>query len=336
MTETADPRIALLQKWSQENPELLAQAGLASSFEGGTHLGVFANTSQQAKHYEQHKDAYHNLHNVKAGDHKRKGNKKHNKNTRNLMQYSKQEIVGVAKAAQSGVLTVHGNQHASTHTKNKKKNVKYTNLAPDELSKHTEAARLELEKNVPSTREIKTILERNFAVSDIIRDATNTAESFSGFFSGNKSSSYEQAYSVLHTFINNARHVETVQGVHRNIGIRLRAPDFSAYGPQTKPLMQKAFLVKSLYEVLFKRYIKSIPPKSKQDQTQTGNLQTMIHQYKLIDKPYRKLHDYGKAMRVQHNKAVVEHKPYSYANHALKQELDDTPATFSMAQPYIQ
>ena len=31
MTETADPRIALMQKWSQENPALMAQAGLASS-----------------------------------------------------------------------------------------------------------------------------------------------------------------------------------------------------------------------------------------------------------------------------------------------------------------
>lgn len=33
MTETADPRIALMQKWSQENPALMAQAGLASSAE---------------------------------------------------------------------------------------------------------------------------------------------------------------------------------------------------------------------------------------------------------------------------------------------------------------
>jgi hypothetical protein len=30
MTETADPRIALMQKWSQENPALMAQAGLAT------------------------------------------------------------------------------------------------------------------------------------------------------------------------------------------------------------------------------------------------------------------------------------------------------------------
>jgi hypothetical protein len=60
----------------------------------------------------------------------------------------------------------------------------------------------------------------------------------------------------------------------------------------------------------------------------------MIHHFKLIDKPYNKLHEYGKAMRVQRNKATIEHKPYSYPNHSLKQDLDET-TTFSMAQPYI-
>ena len=101
-------------------------------------------------------------------------------------------------------------------------------------------------------------------------------------------------------------------------------------------MMQKAFLVKSLYEVLFRRYIKTIPPKTKQDPTQTTNLQNMIHLFKSIDKPYNKLHEYGKAMRVQRNKAAAEKKQYTYANHSLKQEIDETSGTFSMAQPYIE
>lgn len=334
MTDSADPRIALMQKWSAENPELLAQAGLASqaSLESGSHLGAFAHAAEQARHYEQNKDKYHSLHDVKANDYKRKGNKKHNKNVRKLMQYTKQEIVGVAKAAQSGVLTVHGDHNAKTHTK-KKKNVKYTNLSPEELSKNTDSSRQEIVKNVPQTREIKSIIERDFSVSDIASDAKNTADSFTGFFSGNKS--FEEAYGTLYSFINNSRNIDTGNGTHRNIGMRLRAPDFSSYGPNTKPLMQKAFLVKSLFEVLFRRYIKTIPPKTKQTETHKSNLEKMINHFKLIDKPYNKLHEYGKAMRVQRNKAVVDHKTYSYANHSLKQDLEDIPTTFSMAHPVI-
>jgi hypothetical protein len=54
MADTADPRIALMQKWSQENPELLAQAGLASQASAlrnslGFDLGLAYNEVQKRK-----------------------------------------------------------------------------------------------------------------------------------------------------------------------------------------------------------------------------------------------------------------------------------------------
>ncbi len=87
---------------------------------------------------------------------------------------------------------------------------------------------------------------------------------------------------------------------------------------------------------LFRRYIKAIPPKAKQTPQEQINLKMMIDRFRALDKQYNNLHEYGKAIRVQQNKAKLEHKEYKFANHSLKQKFDKTTGSFGMTQPFIE
>ena len=339
MTDSADPRIALMQKWSQENPELLAHAGLSSAYESSNnHLDAF--TVLRPNTDKTHIDIT-NQKTEKAWrkfEHEHKHNKKHN-NTK-AVPYTKEEINGVVKATQAGALTAHGNVTTQNNKKKKGKNtVKYVNEPPAELSQKTLSTRLDIEKSLPTISSLTSILKTHFRASDLAREAVdNVASNYTSFF--NNSRDFESAHSILYKFVNAANSINLGNGLYRNVGYTLKSPNFNMFGPETKPLMQKAFLVKSLYEILYRRYAKTIPhktkdpSKSKQNPEQAANIASMIDEFKKIDKPYELHMNYGKAMRTQKNKAILAKQEYAFKNHSLRDEFDETHTTFSMAQPY--
>jgi hypothetical protein len=340
MTDTADPRIALMQKWNAENPELLAQAGLASSLESSSHLGVFAKTPQQVQHYDKHQTGYHSLHDATAANYKSKDNKKHKKNANKLMQYTKQEIAGIAKAAQSGALSVHGapNQHANTTHKKKKNGVKYHDKTPQELSEKTDKFRQEVSSHITNADGVKRTLSTYFRGSDQINDLTSPHNplmySYNKFYTSGTEADFEDVYAKLLIFVHRNKRI-VHNGASVSTGSRFENQDFHAYGEETRPMMQKAFIVKTLYDTLIKRYIKTIPSIKMQSAEQSAMVKSMKEQFKLIDHPYRELRDYSRALRIRKAEAAAAKKEFpNVPNAALRSEFDDNETTFSMATPY--
>ena len=124
MTDSADPRIALMQKWSAENPELLAQAGLSASavdaLSGGNDHFVAMGLNPKrieflklagldpAKHAHPHSGNPHTGHTEKKG----KGKKNQAAAT-----YTQAELNGVVKAVKSGAITTHNANNTKTKPK---------------------------------------------------------------------------------------------------------------------------------------------------------------------------------------------------------------------------
>jgi hypothetical protein len=342
MTDSADPRIALMQKWSAENPELLAQAGLASSLETSTHLGVFAKGQ-----LDKHRDA---INAIKGIDlpHVWDEHAMHMKNNRikalkkrvkdKLMSMTKDQIVGIAKAAQSGVLTVSGNHNTTQHThdKKKKKHVKYYNLDPHTLSQNTEKAREEIKKTISNARGVKSVLDTHFRESDLIShsELSELLKSYDKFYVSDSEQDFDNVYSELFIFYHKSKSI-LINGAYIPTGGRFQNQDFHVYGPETRPIMQKAFIIKTLYHILFKRYTKTIPPIKKQTPQHSATVKGMLDQFNRIDKPYKDLYDYGRALRIKKAEAKSAKKDFpAVSNASLRSEFDDSQNTFSMATPY--
>lgn len=331
MTDTADPRIALMQKWSQENPELLAQAGLASAFDQGTNLGAFPvlKPNEEKSHYD-----ILNQKNEKAW---RKHEKKHGvKNHTHVKggNFSASDIHAVAKAIQSGAVSAHGAANTITKHNKKKKHVKYYDLDPNVLSHNTEKARADIAKTLSDARGVKAVLNTYFRESDLINETTTLLKSYETFYSSSSEQDFEDVYSRLFIFSHKAQRI-SIKDVYVSTGGRFQNQDFHVYGPETRPIMQKAFIIKTLYHILLKRYTKTIPPIKKQTPQQSEIVKGMLDQFKRIDKPYKELYDYGRALRIRKAEAKSAKKDFPAVHNAsLRNEFDDSPDTFSMATPY--
>jgi hypothetical protein len=126
MTETADPRIALMQKWSQENPALMAQAGLASSAGTLSAEPHFIDTTpaEQRSSLIQlaGKNPAHHSSSSKAGHpasgHTGKKNK--GKGKKNHMPDLEKTVTAITKGVMQSMQHA-GTHHANTSTHNKDK-----------------------------------------------------------------------------------------------------------------------------------------------------------------------------------------------------------------------
>jgi hypothetical protein len=130
MTDTADPRIALMQKWNAENPELLAQAGLsasAGSALGGANDHFIAEFSGRNQHRSELlkiagvDTAKHPQSGQPHTTHKaKKGKSKKGKGKNASATYSPAEINGLLKAQKAGIVTTTHHAHNERHNENKK------------------------------------------------------------------------------------------------------------------------------------------------------------------------------------------------------------------------
>lgn len=332
MSDSADPRIALMQKWSQENPELLAQAGLASGFDHGTSLGAFSilkdHTDKTNKEIMKQKSD--ELYSTMLSKHR--AHKNHSKNTTVTM--TKTEMNAIVKAANEGIIAPKDTSKHTTHTKKEKKHVKYYNLTPEVLSENTERARAELAKTVSNAKTIKMIINTYFKESDLLDDTRRILDLYDRYYTSNSEADFEEVYSKLFMFSNKASRV-IINNTSKSTGSRFSNQDFHVYGPETRPIVQKAFIIKTIFQILFKRYVKTLPLIKKQTPEQINAAKGMNEQFKKINKPYRELYDYGRALRIKRAEATASRKFFPPVHNAsLKDKFDDSSSTFSMANPY--
>lgn len=173
-----------------------------------------------------------------------------------------------------------------------------------------------------------------FKDSDLLDEAKKILDHYEKFYISNSEKDFEEVYSRLFILSHRYKRI-TSNEASIPTGARFKNQDFHVYGPETRPIMQKAFIIKTLYHIMFKRYTKTIPPIKKQTPQQSATVKGMLDQFKRIDKPYKDLYDYGRALRIKKAEAKSAKKEFPDVHNAsLRSEFDDSQNTFSMATPY--